>query len=76
MFPNAPIRGDGAFAAPLPCLRSAICLFPDPELAAAAYRFSEALEFTCNGNCVEVEAVMMDTLSEFAANQMQNRKPS
>ena len=75
-FPNVPLHGDGPFAVPLPCLRSSICLFLDPEVAAAAYRFSEALDFTCNGNCRLVESAMKLLLSEVATIQMQNGKVS
>ena len=65
MFPSAHIFGDGPFAVKLPCLRLSICLFFTPAVAEAAYRFSRALDFTCNGHCRQVKATMVDTLDEF-----------
>jgi len=71
MFPNAHIYGDGPFAMRLPCRRLSIGLFFNPELAEAAYRFSKTLDFTCNGNCCQVKAMMVATLREFLANDRQ-----
>ena len=76
MFPDARIYGDGPFAMRLPCDRLSICLFFNPEVAEAAYRFSKKLDLACNGNCRQVKTKMVSTLLDFLTSEPQKGKAS